>query len=103
MLLKATSWPRSSSTLAVRHQSSSLPPQGMPAIVEKKAIRIVRLPGQAAFAERYRGASDRSLELVSIETSPATQRIGRSKLSKRFTFTPSVHLAGREGSEGCHK
>src|SRR5712671_5983118 len=41
MLLKWTSWPRSNSSLAARHQSSSLPPQGMPAIVEKKAIRIV--------------------------------------------------------------
>ena len=39
--LNATSWPRSSSAPAVRHQSSSLPPQGSPPMVEKKAIRIV--------------------------------------------------------------
>ena len=41
MQLKETECPRSSSTAAVRLQSSSLPPQGIPCIVEKKAIRIL--------------------------------------------------------------
>ena len=41
--LNATSCPRSSSTIAARLHSSSLPPQGRPCIVEKKAIRIVSI------------------------------------------------------------
>src|SRR5262245_5901108 len=40
--LNETSCPRATSTAAARLHSSSLPPQGRPPIVEKKAIRIIR-------------------------------------------------------------